>query len=123
MDLPELGTGLAWDHSQLLTSGALSVVAAPTPNADFSGDDVVDATDFLIWQRGYGLDEQLDRASGDANRDGIVNDADFQIWRDQFGATPSSTSAGAVAPEPTTAFLAASLLLAIQVTRRNGCCF
>ena len=48
-DLPGLDAGLMWKTSDLVTTGALSVVTALPGDFDFDGD--VDGRDFLTWQR------------------------------------------------------------------------
>lgn len=85
---------------------AENLVAAQPPasgdSADFNGDGVVDGSDFLAWQRGFGaLDATLEQ--GDANDDGLVDAADLNVWRDAFGTiapTGVATAASSV-PEPT----------------------
>ena len=62
--LPVLPSGLVWDKSNLLVTGELAVTQE---NADFDGDGDVDGADFLRWQRGFGLMNQLDNSNGDAN--------------------------------------------------------
>jgi len=68
-------------------------------NADFNEDGVVDGSDFLIWQRGFGIGTTF--AEGDATGDGVVNGADLGVWENQFGTMPGSlTATVAVVPEP-----------------------
>ena len=50
--------------------GVLEPFFVQTASADFDGDNDVDGTDFLIWQRGLGLNGQQNNAQGDANGDG-----------------------------------------------------
>lgn len=49
VNLPDLSAGLAWNTSQLYTSGVLSVGVGLAGDFDFDGD--VDGFDFLTWQR------------------------------------------------------------------------
>jgi autotransporter-associated beta strand protein len=56
-----------------------------TGNADFNGNNFVNGTDFLIWQRGLGMTGQEDNENGDADASTVVDAADLQIWKDQFG--------------------------------------
>jgi hypothetical protein len=76
-------------------------------NADFDGNGMVDGRDFLIWQRGFGSGTTL--AEGDANGDGSVNGTDLGIWKSQYGVGGLASSLSV--PEPTTLFLAISVLL------------
>jgi hypothetical protein len=68
LNLPALPAGLAWDASELLTTGELAIAAAPLGDADFNGDGTVDEADFLAWQRGFALTGQTDNGNGDASR-------------------------------------------------------
>lgn len=118
LNLPPLAEGLAWDSSQLLVSGTLSVVAAITENADFDGDGDVDGRDFLIWQRGFGATGQENNSLGDANGDGTVNAADLEIWQGQYGNDPEELSSLSV-PEPGSLVLGLGLLALFAVRQRR----
>jgi hypothetical protein len=112
-DLPQLGNHLAWNTSQLLTTGELSVVAAALPpNADFDGDNWVTGADLLIWQTGLGMTGQTDRSHGDADRNGVVDEKDLAVWTNQFGTSPAATAAANNVPEPATIALAALVAFA-----------
>jgi hypothetical protein len=76
-DLPALAQGLVWNTSELLTAGAISVVAALPGDFDFDGD--VDGRDFLAWQRD-------------------PNVGDLADWQVNFGA--GSFAAAMAVPEP-----------------------
>jgi len=85
--------------------------AAQAPlTADFDTDADVDAGDFLIWQRGYGILEHASPSQGDATGDGAVDEVDLQEWSAQFGtigaAGTSLVSAPSTVPEPTCCTLA-----------------
>jgi len=91
-------------------------IEAPTGNADFDGDGFVDGHDFLIWQRGFGIDDGTALpANGDATGDGNVNGADLAIWEAQFGTTPGSIAA---VPEPGSVALMLLALAGVSF-RRN----
>jgi hypothetical protein len=91
-------------------------IEAPTGNADFDGDGFVDGSDFLTWQRGFGIDDGTALpANGDATGDGNVNGADLAIWEAQFGTTPGSIAA---VPEPGSVALMLLALAGVSF-RRN----
>lgn len=65
---------------------------------DYSGDGVVDASDFAIWRdsrgkTGLGL-------GADGNHDGTVDQLDYEVWRAHFGAPMSDASSLNSVPEP-----------------------
>lgn len=108
---------------------AQNPVAAEPPasvdNADFNGDGVVDGSDFLAWQRGFGATgAQLEQ--GDANGDGAVDAADLAAWNTAFGAGAVTTNANTLAlavPEPTTLGLTLTIVagvLAVATARRRN---
>ena len=87
---------------------------------DFSGDGIIDAADYALWNDTLGSIQDL-RADGDGN--GTVDSADYAIWKKHFGMTAdhlaganvkSSTSA---VPEASTALLTAVGLLFCGMTR------
>lgn len=77
---------------------AFTLGSAPVEDADFNGDGVVDGSDFLVWQRGFGVGDS--KLTGDADGDGVVNEDDLAIWKAQFG--PAAVPATAAVPEPAT---------------------
>lgn len=116
LSLPTLGGGLAWDTSNLLTTGVLSVTGAAVDDADFDSDGDVDGADFLTWQRGLGATGAT-KSQGDANSDAVVNAADLTIWRGQYG---SATVNVAGVPEPASLGLSfAAVIGAGLLTRRR----
>lgn len=82
--------------------------------ADFDVDGAVDGTDFLIWQRGFGVNSGAQRADGDANGDGAVNGSDLALWKAQFGSAAALPTAASV-PEPS-----ASVILGIALVMCGG---
>ncbi|BBO32465.1 PEP-CTERM sorting domain-containing protein [Lacipirellula parvula] len=94
------------------------VANAPTINADFSGDGIVDGADFLIWQQNFGLASAALQNQGDANGDGAVNDLDLTAWKDNFGAGIPAPPVSAV-PEPATAALVVIAGLAAFASRKR----
>ena len=81
---------------------------AVTASADFNDDGFVDGSDFLIWQRGFGLSDQPNAMTGDATGDGNVDDADLAIWKEQFGMAAGASVQAAAIPEPGTFSLLAA---------------
>ncbi|QDT74364.1 dockerin type I domain-containing protein [Lacipirellula limnantheis] len=97
----------------------LDPIVPPADDADFNSDGIVDGSDFLIWQRGYGLAAQTDNTTGDANGDGNVNDADLTIWNGQFGTVPAAAALGAI-PEPSALVMAGLGVACLALRRWNN---
>lgn len=55
--------------------------------ADFDGNGAIDGRDFLIWQRGFGMTENVQHENGDANDDGRVDGLDLTVWKETYEAT------------------------------------
>lgn len=79
------------------------------PDADFDGDGSIDGSDFLTWQRGFGLAGQTDNSNGDADGNGTVEGLDLTGWETQYGTSPPNAVSAAV-PEPSTGTLLALAL-------------
>jgi hypothetical protein len=89
------------------------IATPPGGHADFDGDGVVTASDFLTWQRGLGLPSPTP-SDGDANGDGAVDGRDLDAWRTQFGSTGGSVRASSLAvPEPNLLTTCASALFVV----------
>jgi hypothetical protein len=107
---------------------AQNPVAAEPPassdNADFNGDGVVDGTDFLAWQRGFGMTGGVELEHGDANGDGMVDAADLNAWSAAFGASaapPNVSAPATTVPEPTTVGLSVgAALFVVAIARRRN---
>jgi pectinesterase len=82
----------------------------PDPSADFDGDGDVDGQDFLVWQRGFGLEAQTDNSLGDADFSGVVDADDLTVWQEQYGS-PMNDLAVAIVPEPSTLMLLSGALV------------
>ena len=86
VSLPSLAPGLAWNQSQLYTTGVISVVAAAGLAGDFNNDGFVDGADYTVWRNNLGTNFNLngngDESAGSA---GIVNEADYSWWRQHYG--------------------------------------
>jgi hypothetical protein len=76
---------------------------------DYNGDGVVDAEDYVVWQKNSGLTGGATYAKGDGDRDGNVTLADYNIWRSHFGQTASGAGSGvnlaSAVPEPSSILL------------------
>jgi hypothetical protein len=55
----------------------------PNPVSDFNGDLLVDADDFQVWQRSFGIDK-----TGDVDANQVVNGQDFLSWQRAFATIP-----------------------------------
>jgi len=87
-------------------------------NADFDSDGYVDGSDFLTWQRNFGIsDGSAGLVDGDANGDGNVNGADLGVWENQFGTVPAA--AAVAVPEPTTLIMFGLGVLCLAMGRRT----
>jgi hypothetical protein len=90
-------------------------------NADFNGDGIVDGSDFLTWQRGFGTLDGAELEQGDANGDGLVDGADLNAWSAAFGvgaAPPNVSSLATAVPEPATVGLGVAAALFIVAIAR-----
>lgn len=82
----------------ILVSGLQSFTAlvrdddVPAPlAADFTGDGVVDGSDFLRWQRSFGATGAT-KSQGDADGDGIVGAHDLLAWKLTVGAPQAAVA-------------------------------
>ncbi|MBX3432309.1 MAG: hypothetical protein KF847_03065 [Pirellulales bacterium] len=106
--------GIAWRMSTLFD----------VPSADFDGNGVVDALDFMLWQRGFGKLQGALASDGDADGDGDVDHDDLQFLRDNYGTVVSPpplqvAALARVVPEPAAASLAAIAATAGAWTARR----
>jgi hypothetical protein len=62
-------------------------------NANFNGDAVVDAADYVMWRKNSATSSGATRSEGDADGNGAVNEDDYFVWRSQFDTTPAGASA------------------------------
>jgi T5SS/PEP-CTERM-associated repeat protein len=120
INLPSLGGALAWDTSQLYTTGILSVIGGSSFTADFDDDGDVDSDDLAQWKGDFGFN-----AMSDADNDGDSDGADFLQWQQQLGSGAPAAGAGAVVPEPAAIalFVVPPVILALarrRSRRRDG---
>jgi predicted secreted protein len=73
-------------------------------NGDYSGNNVVDAADYILWRHALQTGTPLPR---DATPES-VSSADYELWRSNFGQTGGASVAlsGASVPEPTSSLIA-----------------
>ncbi|MBA4107593.1 MAG: hypothetical protein C0485_17795 [Pirellula sp.] len=114
LNLPNVD-GFAWNTSQLLTTGTISLT--PSFAADFDSNGHVDAADLAIWKTGFGATGG--RAAGDATGDSLVTGADFLLWQQQFGSGAAATPANASIPEPAAFSLLTACGLSLLATKRR----
>lgn len=85
---------------------------------DFDGDRDVDGSDFLIWQRNFGMISGATAAQGDATADGKVNTSDFLRWQQNYGWIEEGVGVGAFeVPEPEFCMLITQTVLWFAVRR------
>ena len=112
--LPALTGSLAWNTSQLYTTGVISVVDAITYSADFDEDGDVDAADLSQWEGDFGLN-----ALSDADDDGDSDGADYLAWQRQVGSGVREVLASQGVPEPASVGLIGVLLPVLAAAARR----
>jgi hypothetical protein len=70
----------------------LQTVAVPPLPADYNGNSVVDAADYIVWRKTLGTSVPAYTA-GDGTGEGEVDQSDFNTWRTAFGATAPGAAA------------------------------
>jgi hypothetical protein len=84
-----------------VVTGTVEYGAFSRLGGDFNLDLVVDGDDYLVWQIGYGTQNNALHREGDADYDRDVDGDDFLIWQSQWTADADGMSATATAvPEP-----------------------
>ncbi len=99
-----------------ITNGMFNIVPEPAPIAgDANGDGVVDAADYIILKRNFGMTgaQWLD---GDFSGDHQVNWTDLQLLISHFGTSGTAT---ATTPEPATLFVMMAAGLPALLKRRR----
>ncbi len=105
ISLPTLAGGLAWNTSQLYTTGVLSIASVGLPG-DYNNNGVVDAADYVVWRKGLGT---------------TYTQNDYNVWRAHFGLSAGSgagVSTSAAVPEPATWVLCAVALVLVVLGNR-----
>ncbi len=113
--LPLLSTGLAWNTTQLLENGLLSVGLA----GDYNGDGAVNLADYTVWRNNLGGNWISNRDSG---LFGAIGVQDYDVWKQNFGLTMVSGAVhtSAAVPEPSTLWLVALTLGITCLVRGYG---
>jgi hypothetical protein len=106
-DLPDLGSGLAWELLYGPTTVSVAVVTALLPG-DYNRDGGVDADDLAQWQGDFGLN-----GSSDADGDGDSDGTDFLVWQRNIGGVAPQVSPSTAIPEPSNLTLVLVSLLGI----------
>lgn len=88
-------------------------------DGDANRDGMVDAADFLTWQRNAGSGG--DWSDGDFNGDGLVGSADLALLEAEYGNSSFAVSAATTVPEPGTALagLVGAALVILPHRRRS----
>jgi hypothetical protein len=97
-----------------------TIDVSPAANADFNGNGIVDAADYVVWRDHFPTTGSGTQPTGDANGDTNVDQTDYDLWRASFGANLSLGGASGAVPEPgsgTLCLLAAMGALALARRR------
>ncbi len=117
--------GVVDDGDPLSGNTVVSLIATPSPaipfdpeTGDFNQDFDVDGSDFLTWQRGFGVTTLASLNDGDGNHNGTVTGTDLTIWETQYGTAGSLATLQAV-PEPTAMALLLIAAVAFATSHRG----
>lgn len=110
-----------WDRVPTYWNALVDAVAVI--NADYNGNGIVDAADYVLWRDSAG--QSGNGLSTDGNGDGTVNEADHEYWRKHFGKSASGAGVGQAAltsavPEPISQTLLGLAALLLSVVRRRS---
>jgi hypothetical protein len=111
--LPALPSHLGWKLVYAPTAALLQVVLP----GDYNGDNVVDAADYVVWRKTFGLTGSGLAADGDG--DGEIGSGDFDVWRAHFGqaAGGGAQARGSVPEPPAPAILLTGVMTALFLWR------
>ncbi len=83
--------------------GQLGVYFKAIQTGDYNGDDVVDASDYVVWRKTLGSTSNL---AADGNENGVVDVDDYHFWRHRFSTTNEFVALGSLTvPEPAAMYL------------------
>jgi hypothetical protein len=78
----------------------------PPTTGDYSGNDVVDAADYVFWRKAFHESATPPGNGADGNASGVVEGRDYIFWRERYGDVHIGSGATLfVVPEPTAAVL------------------
>jgi T5SS/PEP-CTERM-associated repeat protein len=113
LDFSTLGTGQGPAWILVYSDSDVILKLVNLPSGDYNGNGVVDAADYVVWQKS--VDQTGAGLAADGNSDNVIDDGDYHVWRAQFGQSAGSDSLTSVTvPEPSTLML---LMFAAA-----GCC-
>ena len=125
---PAVVAGLA--AGTISVQDAAAMLELPTATADFDGDSDVDGAEFLLAQRGFGLDDavlntpptlplyNVNLADGDGNGDLKIDRLDLELWESEFGTLIPPLAAPATVPEPASCLLTFGAIAVWVASRR-----
>jgi hypothetical protein len=99
----------ASDPNAVATFRYVQAIAIPALPGDYNKDNIVDATDYVVWRKGLGT---------------VYTQADYDVWRAHFGqtdgngATLPSVDPSAAVPEPPTMLVCLMAMLAMRFLRQ-----
>jgi hypothetical protein len=97
------GGPTAWNTTQLLTTGTITLIGPISAPGDYNGDGKVNAADYVLWRK------------NPANYGGASG---YNTWRANFGNPPGSgASFAATVPEPA---LFALLVMLVSMSAFRG---
>jgi autotransporter-associated beta strand protein len=100
----------------------LNVTAIGVNDADFNGDGMIDAGDYVVWRKFNPATGTGTQGTGDANGDTNVDQLDYDEWRENFGsASPGSGGSGTV-PEPSSLVFSGIAVLLLSPRRMRWIC-
>lgn len=102
---------------QILDESLLTLTIV-NETGDANGDGLFDAADYTIWRDHLG--EEVTRfTDGDFDGSGLVDNADYALWAAAYNSTLSAPGVAMALPEPSAAWLAASIMGLFRGTQRK----
>lgn len=98
---------------------ALTLTGTVILAGDFNRDNIVDASDYVVWKKTNGQ-SAVPYAGADADGSGGIDDTDLALWKANFGQTAQNHGSGGSynVPEPAVLTIALTLTLACMLVRR-----